>query len=474
MVPRCRMRGSMIDNNSGKALPVVEYVRMSTDRQEYSIAVQSAANHAYAASHGMKIIRTYADQGKSGLTLERRASLQSLIAEVETGRAGFFAILVYDVSRWGRFQDADQSAHLEYRCKRAGIKVHYCAEQFENDGTAFSAIVKNIKRAMAGEYSRELSVKCFAGARRLIEQGFRMGGYAGYGLRRQLIDQKGTVKGVLEVGEWKNLTTDRVILVPGPENELETVRWIFRAYVHRRKTEEKIAQSLNKRRIKNGFGRPWTRTSIKSILRNEKYIGNNVWNCTTAKLRSLQVPNKPEEWLRYESAFEGIVDRSTFDAAQAIRLARYPIAGTARRYSDDEMLDHLRRLLSRHGYLSKRLIDQNRTKSDPSGGSYERRFGGMKGAYERLEYDVGTLASEATKRRSNEEFIDILRKLLRKHGTLTESIIRDAKGSPSPIAYRKRFRSLFEAYILAGYSAKSWNSFQRARLLDRKRLERIA
>lgn len=44
-------------------------------------------------------------------------------------------------------------------CRRAGIQVAYCAEQFENDGSPVSTIVKGVKRAMAGEYSRELSAK---------------------------------------------------------------------------------------------------------------------------------------------------------------------------------------------------------------------------------------------------------------------------------------------------------------------------
>ena len=57
-------------------------------------------------------------------------------------------------------------------CKRAGVTVHYCAEQFENDGSPVSTIVKGVKRAMAGEYSRELSAKVFAGQCRLIELGF--------------------------------------------------------------------------------------------------------------------------------------------------------------------------------------------------------------------------------------------------------------------------------------------------------------
>ena len=54
-----------------------------------------------------------------------------------------------DVSRWGRFQDADESAYYEYVCKRAGIHVEYCAEQFENDGSPTATIIKSVKRAMA-------------------------------------------------------------------------------------------------------------------------------------------------------------------------------------------------------------------------------------------------------------------------------------------------------------------------------------
>src|SRR3546814_15527522 len=73
-------------------------------------------------------------------------------------------------------------------CKRAGIAVIYCAEQFESDGSPVSTIVKGVKRAMAGEYSRELSNKVFAGQCRLIERGHRQGGPAGYGLRRRLIE----------------------------------------------------------------------------------------------------------------------------------------------------------------------------------------------------------------------------------------------------------------------------------------------
>ena len=146
------------------------YVRMSTEHQQYSTENQRDVIWAFAESKNLEIVRTYADEGKSGLRLDGREALQALIRDAESGSADFSVILVYDVSRWGRFQDPDESASYEIRCKQAGIRVHYCAEQFENDGSPISSIIKSVKRTMAGEYSRELSVKVHAGQCRLIRK----------------------------------------------------------------------------------------------------------------------------------------------------------------------------------------------------------------------------------------------------------------------------------------------------------------
>ena len=155
------------------AVRAAQYVRMSTEHQQYSTENQADAIRRYAQQRSFEIVRTYADDGRSGLRIDGRNALKQLILGCSDGGADFTVILVYDVSRWGRFQDADESAYYEYICKRAGVTVHYCAEQFENDGSPVSTIVKGVKRAMAGEYSRELSAKVFAGQCRLIELGFR-------------------------------------------------------------------------------------------------------------------------------------------------------------------------------------------------------------------------------------------------------------------------------------------------------------
>ena len=98
-----------------------QYVRMSTEHQQYSTENQRDKIREYAAKRGIEIVQTYADEGKSGLRLDGRQALQQLIRDVESGQADFQMILVYDVSRWGRFQDASvrhfvQFPHVPIQC----------------------------------------------------------------------------------------------------------------------------------------------------------------------------------------------------------------------------------------------------------------------------------------------------------------------------------------------------------------------
>ena len=351
-----------------------QYVRMSTEHQRYSTENQGDAILEYAARRGLQVVRTYADEGKSGLRLNGRDALKRLIEDVQTGRADFSTILVYDVSRWGRFQDADESAYYEYICRRAGIAVQYCAEQFENDGSPVSTIVKGVKRAMAGEYSRELSTKVFAGQCRLIEIGYRQGGPAGFGLRRMLVDQNGIHKGTLGRGEHKSIQTDRVILVPGKPVEIETVQWMYRAFVEEGKPEQEIADLLNSRHVQTEDGGSWTRGRVHQVLTNPKYVGDNVWNRRSYKLKKLRIRNEPEMWVRSNGAFEPIVERHLFDAAQAI------IQNRSRRMSEEDMLDRLKRLYQARGHLSGLIIDE--AADLPSSSTFSTRFGSLARAYQ--------------------------------------------------------------------------------------------
>lgn len=354
-----------------------EYVRMSTEHQQYSTLNQGAKIREYASQRGIEIVRTYADEGKSGLNIGGRLSLQRLIRDVESGQTDFQAILVYDVSRWGRFQDADESAYYEYICRRAGIQVCYCAEQFENDGSPVSTIVKSVKRAMAGEFSRELSAKVFAGHCRLIELGFRQTGSAGFGLRRILIDQYGAIKATLVPGDRKSLQTDRVILMPGPESEVKIVIQIYEWFTVERISEGAIVERLNKMGILTDRNRNWTRATVHEVLRNPKYIGNNVYNQRSFKLKKQHVVNRPEMWIKKEGAFQALISIETFEIAQRIRCEKEHRA-------TEVLIYKLRCLYQVRGFLSGLMIDA--TEGMPSSNVYVRRFGSLLKAYEAIGY----------------------------------------------------------------------------------------
>jgi DNA invertase Pin-like site-specific DNA recombinase len=369
---------SLAEESEGPLVRAAQYVRMSTEHQKYSTENQAEIIAQYAGRRGFEIVRTYEDAGKSGLRLDGRLSLQALIADVRSGSADFEAVLVYDVSRWGRFQDADESAYYEFICREAGIKVHYCAEQFENDGSLSATIIKSMKRAMAGEYSRELSAKVFAGQCRLIRLGFRQGGPAGYGLRRQLVDEHRQPKAILHRSEQKSLQTDRVVLRPGPPEEVEVVRRLYRMFVVQRRTEREIAATLNAEGFRTDLSRLWTRGTVHQVLTNEKYIGHNVYNRASFKLQMKRVVNPPSMWVRHDAAFEPIVEQDFFEAAQRI------IQDRSRRYSDQELLKRLSAIFSEKGWLSGLIIDE--MDDMPSSSTFRHRFGSLVRAYQLVGY----------------------------------------------------------------------------------------
>lgn len=368
------------DRGESVASPAVAYARMSTDHQKYSTENQLDVIRRYASARGIEILRVFEDSGRSGLRLDGREALQKLMAEVHSGTADFSAILVYDVSRWGRYQDADEGAYHEHVCSRAGIRVHYCGEQFENDGSIGSNLLKTVKRVMAGEYSRKLSVKVFAGQCRLVELGFRQGGPPGYGLRRLLVDDQRNAKGELARGERKSLQTDRVVLVPGPPHEIDVVRRMYRMFVEESRSERDIAAALNLDGVLTDLGHPWTRASVHQVLTNEKYIGNNVFNRVSLKLKQRRIVNPREMWVRAEGAYPSVVDRALFERARAIVDAR------SQHFSDEDLLALLRSLLESQGMLSGLTIDER--EDMPSSSVYRRRFGSLLRAYKLIGYET--------------------------------------------------------------------------------------
>lgn len=360
-------------NHSGslRARRAAIYVRMSSSPQDHSIQHQIDRLSAYANENGFSIVMMYADAGKSGLRINGRDGMQGLISDVQSGAAEFDTVLVYDVSRWGRFQDIDESAHYEFICRQAGVNVIYCAEHFIDDGSPMGALMKGVKRIMAAEYSRELGAKVLHAQCRFSQMGFKQGGHPGYGLRRVPVAQDGKAKRPLETGERKPSATDRVVLRHGPPEEVAIVRRIYRLYAVDGWTDTRIARLLRSEGLLNQMGKPWDTCSVRRILINPRYCGEVVFNQTTRRLKAKVAANPMQDWVRCVDALEPMVDRATFEAAQAIRRER------AEGPSEQVMLDRIRAIYKKHRRITEPLC---RGYSVLRKDAINKRFGSFLGA----------------------------------------------------------------------------------------------
>lgn len=197
-----------------------------------------------------------------------------------------------------------------------------------------------------------------------------------------------------------------------------------------------IANILNKKGIIAEMGGDWTRSIIKTILTNEKYIGNNVFNKHSSILGTKRVYNHPNLWVRADKVFEPIISKPTFKKAQLV--AKRP-----RMMSDKEMIDKLKRLYKKHGYLTRSIIDSSAY--TPSSSAYADRFGNQKNAYKLAGY------TNIKPCKPDKVILDQLKKLYRKKGRLSKRIIDKSKITPSASTYSRRFNGIINAYTLVGY-----------------------
>jgi DNA invertase Pin-like site-specific DNA recombinase len=355
---------------------------MSTDRQELSPEVQRQEIAAYAQRHNLELVATYEDLGKSGLTLSGRPSLKLLLHDVAERRE-FEAVLVYDVSRWGRFQDIDEAAYYEYHCRQNGVAVHYVAESFPDNAAPMTALLKSLKRVMAAEYSRELGQKCRAGQERVVELGFQMGRLPPLGYRRVSVSSSG-MRVPIGDGQRKVSATDRIAWVLGPAQERVLVRRIFSLYATGAFTIRTLVKQAHVEGWRDARGEPFTSSKLRRLLHNEAVIGTFVWGRPNSRGR-LNPPKGPT--LRAPKNVPRIVDDQTWARVQE-KLC-YP-----KGLSPQTALDQLREAIRQNPFLAREhlselgLMDSN---------TYRRRFGSWAAALRNAGADRAARCAHGSK-----------------------------------------------------------------------------
>ncbi len=358
-------------------LQAVAYYRHSAqDRQENSVAIQQEQVLQWATENGVDVIHEFADRGKSGLTAEGRDAFNDMMENWVRRRDDFQLVLCLDVSRWGRFQDFDLSATYSADCKRHGKQVVYTTLGKPKANDPLHQVYIQFERFRAAQYSRELSDKVFRGCVKVVQQGYWAGGSPPYGLERQLLDEQRRPVQVLQPGQRKGIQNQRVTLTPGEDERAGTVRRIFRDCAEGGLDPRAIAAALNRDGVAPPGGGRWASPKVRRILTNEEYAGTLVYNRTTQKLRTPSRHNPPDQWVKTADAFEPVVDRAVFDAAQRA------LAAAAARYEPAAMIERLGRLVREHAEVRPSLL-----RADPdsvSAGTYAKRFASLDAAYQRV------------------------------------------------------------------------------------------
>ena len=185
-----------------------------------------------------------------------------------------------------------------------------------------------------------------------------------------------------------------------------------------------IAGDLNSERIRSSTGKKWDSGTIRRLLTSERYLGNNVFNHASFKLRQHRIVNPPSMWVRRDNAFEGIVDPTVFAKVQNL------IAERKAGLSDEEMLAKLRSLWKEKGYLSVRLI--RKTEGIPDRKSYASRFGTLSAAYKLIGFQP----------RSYLQFADAAPKLRSLFSEVAQTIIQEIERKGGEVIFHKRARVL--------------------------------
>ena len=251
----------------------VVYARYSSHKQgEQSIEGQLVAAKTYAAARGYTIIHEYIDRAVSGRT-DNRDDFQKMLSDCSKHQ--FQVIIVWKVDRFGR--NREEITFNKYRCKKHGVRVEYVAENM-GEGPE-SVILESVLEGMAEYYSLQLSQNIRRGTRENASKCRFTGGRVPLGYK-------------LNKNHEFEIDPDTAPLV----------RRIYAMYAAGQ-TITDIIEQFNAEGLRTSVGRPYTHNSLRTVLKNEKYIG--IYDFKNGEIR-------------IEDGVPAIVDKDTFYKVQKL------------------------------------------------------------------------------------------------------------------------------------------------------------
>ena len=268
------------------------YSRISSYKQigNNSFTAQEKANKNTAKEHNIKIIGNYQDTAKSGTSTEGRDGYSQMMKDLETNSKVKY-ILVHRLDRLHRNAYNQLGMIKEFTKKEITILT---ADGIDTSDPEFESMILD-EAINAQKYSIRLANETKKGLRVNAEKMLHNGGIPPYGYA---------------VGADRRLCIDKT--------KEQAVKKVFEMYASGM-SYQKIIKWLDDNGYTTVKGKSFCKTSIKSILENEKYCGTYFWDKRASKNCDGHRNNHKykEEYYREENAIPAIVSRETFNQVQA-------------------------------------------------------------------------------------------------------------------------------------------------------------
>ena len=307
--------------NNAKIYNTALYMRLSRDDENYgdsvSIETQRTILRQYAAEHGLHVFSEYVDDGWSGTNFER-PGFQRMMDDVEAGKVN--CIVTKDLSRFGR-EHVMMDYYLEFIFPEK--QVRYIAVTENEDTEKGLSDFVPFKNLFNEWFAKDTSRKVKAALHAKFAAGQRTFAYAPLGYKRHP-----EVKNALAIDEETRWIVEKIFDL--------AVHGAGAARITRILVNEKVPTPgwINYKRdgtFANIYaGAPeekayaWTIAQVKSILKDETYIGNSIHNKqTNISYKNKKKVRKPkEEWFRVENTHEPLVSKEDFARVQELIATR--------------------------------------------------------------------------------------------------------------------------------------------------------
>ena len=291
------------------------YMRLSRDDESYgdsvSIETQRTILRRFAEENNLHVVGEYIDDGWSGTNFDR-PNFQRMMQDVEAGKVN--CIASKDLSRFGR-EHIMMDYYLEFVFPEKGIR--YIAVSDNEDTEKGLSDFVPFKNLFNEWFAKDTSRKVKNSLHAKFLAGERTFAYAPLGYKRDP-----DVKNRLVIDEETRWIVEKIfdlafhgagaakitgILL---DEQVPTPGWLN--YTRYGTFANIYADAPEKKRY------AWTVAQVKSIVKNETYIGNSVHGIQTniSYKNKKKIRKPPEEWLRIENTHEAIVSKEVFERVQ--------------------------------------------------------------------------------------------------------------------------------------------------------------